>query len=193
MVVSETFVWLHFPKCAGTETEAALRLSPSPMTFDELDPKNIIWHQNVTARERHDPTFQVGGRHVICNFRRLATWIGSRTNFARLQRPDLEPTRSMMVQGEFYEANGSTRSADAYVQLYSPGVTRWIRTENFDSDFAHAFGDLIELPPAWAFQKRNSYQYERPSFTSDELRQLYGSNPGWAALERELYGSLPFD
>jgi len=168
---SDRFVWLHVPKCAGTQTRAVLRKLGA---FDEdLDPN--IWHQG--RREGLTDS----GRVVVANFRRLPSWVLSLAHYeaARGGGP-ADPWRW---------------SGDDVLARYD--ADRWIRAEHLPEDFAAAFGDLIELPTARLtkmFRKRrNATDYDRSLeawFTPADLEGLYAANPAWAALERRLYGDL---
>src|SRR5512138_3887860 len=103
MIISPDFVWLHFPKCAGSAVEGALRIllaGRAGLSFDPIDPSNVIWHHNVAERENYDRSFSLGERRVLCGFRRLPTWLLSRVHFEASRGPHHRTvTRKMLLQG----------------------------------------------------------------------------------------------
>ena len=144
MIVGREFIWLHFPKTAGTETEAILRRnfeSDSSVVFDAIDPANVIWHHSIPLRQKHDPSFEVGGRKIISNIRRLPNWLLSRVHAGKFSLPHMVFTREMFVKGRFFRYDGEIVSADDIMRRYTTHpVTHWIRAENFLEDFKAAFG-----------------------------------------------------
>lgn len=198
MIVGPDFVWLHFPKCAGTAVEAALRvlLADRPgIHFDELNPSNVIWHQPAAVRQRHDPSFHLGDRQVICCIRRLPTWLLSRVHYEVARSPDRTPTREMLLKGLLYEQDGKLNPADEYIVYYTkPRVDTWVRTEFLAQDLATAFAlDKALVERTLTISNTAVIPYIKSLsfwFTEEELRSLYEANPLWARLEQKLYGSL---
>jgi hypothetical protein len=203
MIVGKDFIWLHFPKCAGTETEQILRRNfagDHNIAFDAIDPERVIWHHSIPIRKQYDPTFDVRGRAVICNIRRLPNWLLSRVHDEKVRSPHLVVTREMFARGRFFRLNGQVLSADDLMNRYTAyPVTHWIRTENFPADFLAVFSKYLPLSgidPASEFKQANTNKmdYIRDVefyFTRDELALLYRANPVWADMERKVYGTLP--
>lgn len=196
MVITDKFVWLHFPKCAGTEVSAVLKALNIPDSHhDPIDYNKIIWHHTLAQRQKYDPAFNVEGKRVICCFRRLPYWILSRI-FYEFQRSYHVPTREMLLKGMYIEQPGYPGKADAALTFFRPGVTDWLRTENLVEDFTRVFSDLIDLTDvdvSALFQRRHTRIYlKNPKFyfTAKELAELYDHNPVWKELELELYGNL---
>jgi hypothetical protein len=202
VVISDKFVWLHFPKCSGSETERLLRaiFGTSPgTTFDPLNANNVIWHHSIADRRAFDKAFDPGSRDVLCNIRRLPTWILSRVHYEYSRSPGLKVTRSMLVAGEFFEADGFKSKADWYAKSYTAvPVTRWIRTENLAKDFIDTFStytDLSAMNVADMIRRTNvtaiPYIPEVAfHFSRQDLEGLYASNPIWTNIERSVYGNL---
>ncbi len=199
MITGNDFVWLHFPKCAGTAVEAALRTllaDRQDVVFDALDYSKVIWHHSIDKRVAYDPKFRLGQRRIICCFRRLPTWLLSRVHFEAARPPDYRtPTRKMLVKGRFYEQDGIISSAEEYAVKYSePKVHTWIRAEHLANDLSAAFGlDLAAVQQAVRARNGTDIPYIKPItfwFTDEELRSLYEANPTWARIERKVYGSL---
>ena len=201
MVIGENFIWLHLPKCAGTETELVLRRhfeGKAGLAFDEGNPQKVIWHHSIAQRERLDPRFRANGRAVICNIRRLPAWLLSRVHAGKNWRPDLVVTREMLLAGRVFRRDGTMVSADDILGRYIvPPVTHWLRTEALAADFVSVFGQYLDVSgiDAASFAQRNmsevAYIRDVPFwFTGAELAALYRANPAWAAVERAVYGSL---
>lgn len=205
MIIGERFVWLHFPKCAGTEVEAILRellKNDKRVMFDDLDPKSnkVIWHQNIAQREAMDPTFILGERDVICNFRRLPYWLLSRIHYEKARSPHIVVTRDMfLIKGQFLGRDSVISSADQVAKKYSSRpVKHWLRTENLETDFIAVFSkyiDLDSLDVKNRFRRKNKgvlryIQDLEFYFKPHELEKLYFYNPLWASIERSIYGDI---
>lgn len=194
MIVAKDWIWLHFPKCGGTTAEALLRKNfgtDADVSFDEINPKNVIWHQNIIDRKKIDREFSSEGKRVVCIFRRLPDWILSRVHFEFSRPPNLLATREMIESGKFYENSGVISSADKTFDYYnSPKVQTWLRIENLHSDLEKFLGRSLE-----ALDRRlneNNFNYVRNSefwFTRNQLEDLYNANPNWSAAERMWYGN----
>jgi hypothetical protein len=200
VIIGPDFLWLHFPKCAGTLIEKVLRsaFADDPaLEFDPLDPERVIWHQDVEERQAATGR-DLGGKDIICCFRRLPHWMLSRINFEKKRSPHLFPSRALYTQGRFYEQNGAESSAEGYVRKYSSRtVSHWIRVEFLRSDFVAAFApylDVARVDLDGAFGQRvNETAYRRDLrswFSPMELAALYDSCPTWRDLEIRLYGDL---
>jgi len=211
MIYSDEFVWLHFPKCAGTKVE---NLFKTYYSFDQrifqdpvdpiLDPQ-ATWHDSILDREKRDPGFSLGNRIVICSFRRLTTWLESRYSFELQRSPQLVHRPELLLEGRFLEPTGQQNHADAYAEKYLPGSLlrsgkiRFLRTEFFEYDFKHVFGEFLDLTiiPAWEFSKKDNAS---SSAVPEEIRKklfrkalfqntenIYKKCPYWKKVERVAY------
>ena len=194
MIVDSDFIWLHFPKCAGTATERALRRLTPDAKFDSGDRKQ---HDGVRERQTVDPSFHVGSRKIICGFRRLPHWMLSRVHFEAARGARYVATRQMLVAGQFFRETGEVRDADYNARRYSvPHVDAWVRVECIAEDLAKALEiDVQQVQSALQRQNQTPKYLKNLEFwfTPDELRSLYHSNPAWSAIERQVYGSLLID
>lgn len=200
MIVGDSFIWLHFPKCAGVAFEAGLRGKlghRSDIHFDERNPDNAIWHHNLAARAAYDPSFDPAGRTVFGCFRRLPSWLLSRTFFEMKRNPHLEHTREMLTSGEFYIKGGGTRTPDQVIGLFADDVHHWMRSERLEEDFRTSMAPLlpdIRDTDEPLFPRRNATskidRNVRFYFTPAEIARLYDAAPLWAQIEEKVYGSL---
>jgi len=202
MIIGPDFVWLHFPKCAGTFTEKLIRTldaDSGKIAFDTIDPSKIIWHQGVTERENITGE-NLQEKKIISNFRRLPTWIISRIQF-ETNRSGNRAIKELYSQGCFYEQNGNINFADRILQKYGiPRVNQWLRVESLKEDFRKVFSSHFDCGSSafdalfsekinvsgWKGDIRDWFEYE-------DLVTLYASNPNWTRLEYWLYGNLMVD
>lgn len=198
MIVGPDFIWLHFPKCAGTALQSALRQvyrGRTDVVFDPIDQRNVIWHHSIQQRKRHDSTFDPGDRKILCGFRRLPYWLLSRVHFEAQRPPHRIVTRAMLVRGQFYEQRGVLNKADSYVKKYNnPKVDAWIRTEHLVDDLSRVLEiDRQRLNGTMKQENAGEMDYIRDLafwFTPEDLVGLYAANPEWATVEEVLYGEL---
>ncbi len=202
MIIGEKFLWLHFPKCAGTFTEKLLRqhvAEDTTIKFDPIDPNNVIWHQNVSQREEMSKT-DLSNKDIICNFRRLPHWIISRVMFEE-KRSGHITKKELYTTGRFLEYNGLQSSADAYVKLFTNRkINNWIRVENLEEDFIKVFSKYIKFKSSLgssSFSKKvNTSDWGnniKKWFDYNDLRKLYNSCPLWSKYEIEIYGDIILD
>ena len=198
MIIGDKFIWLHFPKCAGSFTDFILRKyygNLKEIVFDEIDPSNVIWHQNVIEREKISG-IDLSGKDIVCNFRRLPFWIISRIRYEKL-RSGISVSKKMYVEGSFYEANYKLSHADNYIYKYTERkVNQWIRQENLYTDFMKAFSNYFNLDiiDESDFDRKVNTTGKEPElkewFSKEELTQLYRSCPQWTRHEKFLYGNI---
>ena len=207
MIYSDEFVWLHFPKCAGTKIEKLFRtyFSSTPGVFqDTVDPRldpQATWHDSISDREKRNPDFTLGNRMVICSFRRLPTWLESRYSFEVQRSPQLNHRPELLLEGKFLEHSGYQNHADYYVKKYLPevilrsGNLRFVRTEFFEEDFKRVFGEFLDvtgIPDSEFSKKVNTSRSVVPHEIRMELFQnqmkVYECCPRWKAVEDMAYG-----
>jgi hypothetical protein len=197
MIIGQNFIWLHFPKCAGTFTENLLKANfsnDSTVMFDKLDPQNVIWHQNVGQREKKINQ-DLSGKNVICNFRRLPSWILSRANYES-SRSGFTAPRELILKGQFFDNLGKISTADFVLAKYTEReVQHWIRVEYLNTDFYSAFSHYLDVGIICSLEVfTNKINKSIPTgdqhFNQEEIRGLYQSNPLWTSLESRLYGNL---
>jgi hypothetical protein len=208
MIYSADFVWLHFPKCAGTKIENLFRTYYS---HDERIHQDIVkpridplatWHDTVAGREKRDSSFILGDRTIICSFRRLPAWLESRYSYEVRRSPQLDHRPELLLEGKFLEQRGRENHADVYARKYIPesilgsDKLKFIRTECFETDFRNVFGEFVDVSviPDREFSKRVNVSDK--SAVPDEIRnklfqnqrELYEKCPYWKAVESVAYG-----
>lgn len=202
MIIGKSFVWLHFPKCAGTTTTFVLLKNfegDSSIAFDETGHGDPVWHETVEERERR-VNISFGDKDVLANIRRLPEYVVSKIHFSERLNPDLHHSKEHLLTGQFMEADGYNNCADNLLKHYNAEkVSHWIRTENLQDDFISVFGlylDLTGKDLSALSDKKNSTEYTkdlRKSYSRDEMMGLYKNNPLWSELERRVYGNLLYE
>lgn len=208
MIYSQKFVWLHFPKCAGSKIEQLFKtyFSRQEDVFQDVieteKDSTFSWHDSVADREARDPAFRLGDRMVICPFRKLPFWLESRYNFEAQRTPHLPHRPEWLLEGKFLEANGMENHADIYIQKYLPAPIlnssklRFLRTEFFEHDFKSIFNDFLDLSriPDWEYKSLVNFsekslpaQIKRTLF--EDQKAVYEKCPAWRRVEEMAYGT----
>ena len=211
MIYSEDFIWLHFPKCAGTKIEHLAKnyLSDEPGLYQdpvgrELDP-SIKWHDSIASRQQRDPNFSVEGKTIICSFRKLPSWLESRYNFdhhdADKTNPNWPNIPELLLQGEFFWASGPKSHADKVCRYYLPaelmetGKVKFLRMEFFKNDFQSIFSEFVDISkiPDSEYEKRaNKSTSYLPKDIKEKLYEntegLHKKCPYWKRIEDIAYG-----
>ena len=203
MIYSDDFIWLHFPKCAGSKVEELFSkyFSDEKTIFqDPIGPTYNYWHDSIEQREKRDTTFTLGNRTIISSFRRLPTWLQSRYNFEVRRNPGLDHRPEKLLEGKFLEANGVENHADYYPRKYLPKhillspELRFLRLEYFEADFKEIFGTFVAVDkiPSWEFQaKANTSRSVLPKTIKEALSRnqevLYARCPYWKMVEEIAY------
>ncbi len=203
MICSNDFVWLHFPKCAGTKIELLFKnyfghvpgLEQDAVTIDQ-DPE-IRWHDSIAMRSARNQKFELGNRTVICSFRRLPSWLESRYSFEVRRNPSLNHSPESLLHAQFLEMDGRLSNADAYCEQYLPrsllnsARVEFIRVEFFKEDFKRVFGSYLDLAhiPETAIRSRvNSSKSAIPRKIRKQLhskaQEVYQFCPRWEYVER---------
>lgn len=207
MIYNKEFVWLHFPKCAGTKVEQLFGRYLCKQGGVILDSTNIkvdpsiSWHDSIAEREARDSDFRLGDRTVICSIRRLPSWLVSRYDFEFDRSPKLPHAPENLLEGRFLEATGFENHADYYVKKYLPevilksGRVRFLRTEFFELDFTSIFGDYFDISkiPASEYQRSvNASKSYLPTEIKREIhsssKEIYDKCPYWKKVEDFVYG-----
>jgi len=219
MIVGPDWIWLHFPKCAGSYAQVLLKQNfgeDNSVEFDKLDINNIIWHESITQRQARVPGFSTEGKRIVVIFRRLPDWMLSRVHYEASRPPHHLVSREQLCQGIFLTNSGiASRAEDEFNQFSNPIVDTWIRMEDVHKGFEQFFGKHLEpvkekakKGKLYAIRDRilggrpaqikrrineNKFGYIRDHkfwFTKAELEELYHAAPNWAATEKRIYGEL---
>lgn len=204
MIYNDKFVWLHFPKCAGTKVENIFEsyfknipeLHIDPVGLDK-DP-TVGWHDSIEEREKKDINFKLGQRDVIISVRRLAPWLVSRYCFEVQRNSHLQHDKMKLFQAKFLEFNGNENDADFYMKKYLPenimknNRVRFLRTEFFESDFKSIFKDYIDLSkiPKETYTKNinTSEKCLTPEFINDINNFNFNKvAPYWLKIQKLAY------
>jgi hypothetical protein len=193
VVIGDRFAWVHVPKTGGDSTYRMLASVPGLIRFaDPLDSNDK--HAAFWEREA-----EVAGKQLVMNIRRLPAWTLSAAHHKATVgvHPEFEPQPLAPVD-ELVEST----DPDDMLRWLTDGdrfrVDRWLRTEFLEQDVAELLDELGVLTDevrtrVGAIGKINEQSYERDPrrrFSAAQLRRLYERNPGWAAVERQVYGDL---
>jgi hypothetical protein len=193
VVIGEHFAWAHLPKTAGDATCCMLEAVPGLVTFaDPLDSNDK--HLPFFAREA-----EVSGKLLAMNIRRLPAWMLSAAHHRARHgvHPEYRPVPLQTAD----ELTRLTDPDDLLVWMTDHGrltVSRWLRAEALRADVLALLGELgVPEPVARravsSIGRINEGDYDRrltAFFSPGQIAALYERNPGWAAIEREVYGDL---
>lgn len=192
MVITERFAWAHLPKTGGDATYRMFASVSGLVRFaDPLDSNDK--HETFWNREQ-----AIAGKLRVMNIRRLPHWALSAAHHKATA--GLFPERLPLPLPSAEEMADST-DPDDLLRWMTDGprlaVDRWLRTEFLRSDVLALLDDLGELTAearesvsavAWS-----GGEYDRDlsrRFSPGQIERLYQRNPGWAEIERSVYGDL---
>ena len=193
MVIGARFAWAHLPKTGGDATCLMFRSVPGLVQFS--DP--------LESDDKHLPFFaredEIAGRIRVMNIRRLPAWTlsGAHHKASHGLAPEFRPLPLPTAE----EMAESTDGDDLLTWMTDHdrlAVDRWLRCESLEEDLLALLDELGELTPearasVRAVGRVNQASYERDlerAFTTAQIERMYERNPGWAAIERKVYGDL---
>ncbi|MFN8164555.1 MAG: hypothetical protein U0R26_12175, partial [Solirubrobacterales bacterium] len=192
MVITKHFAWAHLGKTGGDATQQML----------EAVPGLVEWAHSPDTNAKHDPfalhAAAIAGRLRVMNLRRLPSWILSRAQHMRTHGPWPEGRHHyMQTADEMVE----DIYADYDLRRMSDGprcpIQWWLRQEHLADDVAALldhFGQLTGTAQEGITSvpyRAKAYAHDLEStFTAEQIRRMYRLNPGWAEVERKVYGDL---
>lgn len=205
MIYSDEFVWIHFPKVAGTKIEEIFRdyfkddvnIKQDSVGENRADGSHP-WHDSIDERINYEPNFDYKEKRIIVCIRKLPGWLRSRFNFEVDRNPNLEHNIDRLREGRFLESNGYLNHADYYIKKYLPEHVMnhpkltFIRMEEFEEDFKSAFKDFIDLSiiPDETFRQRSNASnshIDKSWFNDERTCEMYKKSPLWSAVEKIVY------
>jgi hypothetical protein len=206
MIYSDTFVWLHFPKCAGSKIESIFKkyFSEDKNIYqDVIDPIKdpwASWHDSIDARVKRDANFSWDNKIIITGFRKLPEWLLSRYSYEVQRSPHLNHDLKLLCDAKFFEQNGEISTPDNYASFYLPpkilscGRLKYIRNEYFEKDFKNIFGKLIDLSKVpdseYASYVNISKNNDKDYIASEifkSIDNIYSCCPYWRMIEEIAY------
>ena len=190
MVITDTMVWAHLPKAAGTATQEMLTAIPGL----------VLFQAPIDSNDKHDAFWAhaeaVDGKLRAMNIRRLPSWVLSTAHHKAVAGvwPDYEPMAMPSVEEMVQSAE-----PDDVLRWMTDGVPvdRWLRMENLAEDVEAL---LIELgtPGRTARSAVKSvpwvgkpYDHQiTNTFTRAQIDRMYERNPGWTQAEIAAYGGI---
>ena len=193
MVIGERFAWVHVPKTGGDATYEMFAAVPGLiLDSDPLDSNDK--HLGFWARER-----EVAGKLLVMNIRRLPAWSLSAAHHKAAV--GLHPSFEPLPLASADEMAEST-DPDDMLRWLTGGedfkVDRWLRTEFLERDVLALLDEVGVLTAevgdrVSAVGRVSEQAYERElgrRFSGEQIRRMYERNPGWAEVERRVYGDL---
>jgi hypothetical protein len=192
MLITAKFAWAHMGKTGGDATQQML----------EAVPGLVEWAHSPDSNAKHDPFVRhaeaISGRLRVMNIRRLPAWILSMAYHRRTHGPWPDDQPHYMPTADEMAAN---LDGDNVLRYMSDGprfpVERWLRQENLADDVAALLDQLGRLTEAArqaiasVAYRAKAYDHDLESwFTDEHIRTMYRLNPGWAEVERKVYGDL---
>ena len=187
MVIGERFAWGHLPKTAGDATLKMFHMFPHLVEFAH----------DAASREKHtvfpESEHDLEGKLLVLNIRRLPHWVLSW--YQQRARHRKEPLAAPVDMAR-------TTVADRFLNRFTGDgrltIDRWLRTEFLAQDFLGFVSELTEVSPAERAKleslgviHRMEYDHDLSNWFSEELiESLYGHNPIWTEVERDVYGSI---
>jgi hypothetical protein len=169
----------------------------------EAVPGLVTFADPPDSNDKHLPFFareaEVSGKLLAMNIRRLPAWMLSAAQHRA--RHGVHPEYRPLPLQTADELSQLTDPDDLLVWMTDHGrlaVARWLRTEALADDVLALMGEL-GVPEPVARRAVNSvgrvnqaaYDHRLSAFFSaDQIATLYERNPGWAAVERRVYGEL---
>jgi hypothetical protein len=163
------------------------------IVFGDFDASNA---KHTPFAERAD---EIAGKTLALNIRRLPFWVLSRAqHVARWGiHPDYVPIPMASPQ-ELSESNFPDTRLAIYTDDGRFRIDSWIRIEHLVNDFLEFVSPLTDVTEERSEAVRSvpmvnahAYDHDLSSwFSQEQIERLYQRNPGWAALERQLYGGL---
>ena len=174
-------------KTGGDATLELFQLLPRLIVH--ADPRNVE-AKHATFAEREP---EITGKLLGCNLRRLPAWTLSWDQHYAQHR-----ITAMSSPQEMAERPRGDRRLAHFTGGGRFRIDRWLRAEYLAMDltaFVSEFTDLTdgERHDIAGYPRVNELEYDHEIehwFTAAQVRQLYASNPAWAALEERVYGSL---
>jgi hypothetical protein len=197
MLIGTDFAWGHIGKTAG---DATVQL------FRKVAPDLVEFAHERTEPSKHQP-FPAAPLPVlmkdvlILNTRRLPSWMLSlaqhRARFGTAEDPTPQP---LPPASELAESKEADQTLDLFTANGRIRIDRWFRVEHLREDFLDFVAERRTLTDEERSEARtmttkpaNKYDHDiRTVFEDDHVRRLYANNPGWAEVERRVYGYLPY-
>lgn len=186
MIIGKKFAWQHMPRTAGTFTARALQSIPG-LEIEFADPEESE-RGHAAFWERQGPLLDDKLR--VMNIRRLPTWIASQARVVAQRQGKTMYSTDVATRALSVDQIVRSGLGDEMLKhfLRDTHVDRWIRLETLDDDIKRLAWELagvsqITLPTHIPQTLLN--------YTAKQLRQLYETNPLWAEVELQAYGSLP--
>lgn len=217
MVIGKEYVWGHLGKTGGNTTHKMFGLVPQlVLRADPIhgNPWQWLKHETFTQRETRFNLDLTHKRKRILNIRRLPNFMLSslhhRAKHERIpfSKRDLVYGTLKFLDYKFKDGACSNtgkileRTPDMVLQhMMGERVDYWFRLESLPADFIQImqqFGNISDAQKKaiHELQAENVNAYDRSLkfwLTRREMIHLYDACPGWASVEKKVYGNLLYE
>ena len=191
MVIGDTFAYGHIPKTGGDAVHAWL----AQIDGLEVDP--------INENRKHECFSTRGIRRdiYVLSIRRLPFWALSLLHELAVH-PDVARAYSIPPGNTVRPGHALLLKADECLEQYQSfgrPVSIWLRMEHLFDELVHFINEHIQ-PVTPELRRRllavrtkgqRSYNHNVDAFfTPNQIGQLYARFPVWAAIEKQVYGSL---
>lgn len=195
MIITDKFVWVHLPKCAGDKTR---------MVLDKAFRGKILY-QSPTGKEHEGVIpegFVLGDKEIVINFRKLPSFLISKS--IHHYRYDAYPTKliyneqellDLVKQGKTIQPPKQIITADLVLNgftkiLHSGNKVTYIRQEFYEKDM-RKFLNRFKIGPADLKSKHSLRRFydllSEDNLNEEDIKNIYEKNPNWSKLEKRIY------
>ena len=197
MIITNSLVWHHLPKTAGTTTESLFLASGVNLLWN--DPQSSPLKHLPPAEHPHASHLPLADQHCVLNFRRLPYWLLSNFQHKRKKMGILLDDMPMQNGLFWRHQQQEWLPADWWLQrLCVDESWTFLRVEFLKHDFIKCLRTHEVISPLSSLRiclvssrNRNRYDHSIQSwFSNHDLERIYYANPLWSAFELATYGSL---
>lgn len=193
MIITEKFVWIHLPKCAGNKTRMVLQQA----LWDRILYQSPIGKEHESSLPKG---FVLGDKEIVMNLRKIPSFLISKSNHHftanRYGIPFSEQELLDLVkQGKTIQPPKRIMTADLVLNgftkiLNSGNKVTYIRQEFYQQDMQEFLSRFkarpADLKSKHSLRRPNSLLSE-DNLSEEDIKKIYETNPNWSKLEKKIY------